>query len=141
MCQNLTKILSVYLQEPLAHFLSSCYLFIVYFWSFWVFVAVCRLSLVAVSGNYSSSLQYTDFSLWGLLLLRSMDSRLKGFSSCGALDSLPHSMWDLGSQTRDQTCVLSIERQILNHWTIQEVPYLIFFLSFFGSRGWGTWGG
>ena len=42
MCQNLTKILSVYLQEPLAHFLSSCYLFIVYFWSFWVFVAVCR---------------------------------------------------------------------------------------------------
>ena len=80
MCRNLTKILSVYLREPLTHFLSSCYLFIVYFWSFWVFVAVCRLSLVSVSGSYSSSLQYMDFSLWV-------------FSCCGA--------WTLGSRASE----------------------------------------
>ena len=30
-------------------------------------------------------------------------------------------MWDLGSLTRDQTCVPCIERQILNHWTTRKV--------------------
>ena len=48
----------------------------------WVFVAVRGLSLVAVSGGYSS-LWCTGFSLQWLLLLRSMGSRCMGFSSCG----------------------------------------------------------
>ena len=43
------------------------YLFI-YLWLHWVFVAACGLSLVAVSGGYSS-LQCVGFSLWWLLLL------------------------------------------------------------------------
>ena len=48
-----------------------------------VFVAVHGLSLVAVSGDYSS-LQCAGFSLQWLLLLRSMVSRRVGFSSCGS---------------------------------------------------------
>ena len=57
-------------------------LFIFYFWLCWVFVAVRGLSLVAVSGGYSS-LRCAGFSLWWLLLLRSTGSRRAGFSSCG----------------------------------------------------------
>ena len=39
-------------------------------------------SLVEASGGYSA-LQCVGFSLWWLLLLRSMGSRHMGFSSCG----------------------------------------------------------
>ena len=49
----------------------------------WVFVAARGLSLVAVSGGYSS-LRCTGFSLRWLLSLRSTGSRCTGFSSCGA---------------------------------------------------------
>ena len=58
-----------------------------------------------------------------------------GLSSCGVWApessgsvvvvhrlSYPHSMWDLSSLTRDWACVPCIARQILNHWTIREVP-------------------
>ena len=48
----------------------------------WVFVAVHGLSLVAVSGGYSS-LQCMGLSLRWLLLLQSRGSRHTGFSSCG----------------------------------------------------------
>ena len=41
-----------------------------------------RLSLVAVSGSYSS-LRCTGFSLWWLLLLQNMGFRHMGFSNCG----------------------------------------------------------
>ena len=34
-------------------------------------------------------------------------------------------MWGLSSQTRDQTHVPCIGRQILNHWTAREVPTII----------------
>ena len=58
------------------------YLFIIYFWLRWVFIAAHRLSLVVASGSYSS-LQCAGFSLQWLLLLQSMGSRHAGFSSCG----------------------------------------------------------
>ena len=58
-----------------------------------------------------------------------------GLSSCGVQApecsgsvvvahrlSYSHSMWDLGSLTREWACVPCIARQILNHWTIREVP-------------------
>ena len=48
----------------------------------WVFVDAHGLSLVEASRGYSS-LQCVGFSLWWLLLLRSMGSRCMGFSSCG----------------------------------------------------------
>ena len=57
------------------------YLFI-YFWLCWVYVAVPGLSLVAVSGGYSS-LRCAGFSLRWLLLLWSMGLRRVGFRSCG----------------------------------------------------------
>ena len=53
----------------------------------WVFVPALGLSLVEVSGGYSS-LRCTGFSLWWLLLLRSMGSRHVGFSSCGTQASV-----------------------------------------------------
>ena len=70
-------------------------------------------------GCFGSSLWHTDsaflhggFSLVGAHVL----------SSCDAQASLPRSVWDLSSPTRDQTCVTCIGRQILNHWTTREVP-------------------
>ena len=54
----------------------------IYSWLRWVFVAARGLSLVAVSGGYSS-LQCAGFSLRWLLLLQSTGSRLAGFGSCG----------------------------------------------------------
>ena len=56
-------------------------LLFIYFWLRWVFVAAHGLSLVALSGGYSS-LQCVGFSLRWLLLL-SMGSRHAGFGSCG----------------------------------------------------------
>ena len=53
----------------------------IFFWPRWVFVAACRLSLMAASGDYSS-LRYTGFSLQWLLLLWSRGSRRADFSSC-----------------------------------------------------------
>ena len=47
------------------------YLFI---WLCWVFVAACRLSLIAESGGYSVW-WCADFSLWWLLLLQSLGFR------------------------------------------------------------------
>ena len=57
-------------------FFFKFYLFI-YFWPHWVFVAVCGLSLVAASGDYSS-MRCTGFSLQWLLLLQSTGSRHAG---------------------------------------------------------------
>ena len=59
------------------------YLFILFFWLHWVFVATCGFSLVSASGGYSS-LQFTGFSLWWRLLLQSTGSRVQGLSSCSA---------------------------------------------------------
>ena len=69
------------------------YLFTFFQWLCWVFIATCWLSLVAVSGSYSS-LGCVGFSLqW--LCLWSRGSRVPGPSSYGAWAYLPHSTWDL----------------------------------------------
>ena len=67
----------------LLFFFNLFILFIYYFWLHRVFISAHGLSLVAVSGGYSS-LRCAGFSLWWLLLLQSMGSRLTGFSSCGS---------------------------------------------------------
>ena len=50
---------------------------------------------------------------------------LRGIASvavaCG-LSCFARSMWDLSSQSRDQTHVPCTGRRILNHWTTKEVP-------------------
>ena len=63
-------------------FFINLFILFIYFWLWWVFVAACRLSLIAASGGYSS-LQCAGFSLWWLLSLWSTGSRYTGFSSCG----------------------------------------------------------
>ena len=60
----------------------AVFILFIYLWLRWVFIAVCGLSLVVVSGG-CTSLQCAYFSLQWLLLLRSMGSRRAGFSSCG----------------------------------------------------------
>ena len=61
------------LSSSLFFFFKYIFLFI-YFWLRWVFVAACRLSLVAASRGYSS-LWCMGFSLRSLLLLPSTGSR------------------------------------------------------------------
>ena len=58
------------------------FIYFIYFWLRWVFVAVRGLFLIVVSGGYSL-LPCAGFSLWWLLLLQSMGSRHAGFGSCG----------------------------------------------------------
>ena len=67
----------------LNNFFINLFIFILFFWLCWVFIAVRGLSLVATSGGYSS-LQCAGFSLQWLLLLQSVGSGRMGFSSCGA---------------------------------------------------------
>ena len=116
----------------LVFYLKLINLFIlIFFWLCWVFIAVCRLSLVVVSGGYFS-LQSVGFSLRWLLLLRSMGPRHTGFRSCG---TRAQQLWLTGSVaprhvgsswTRDRTRVPCIDRQILNHCATREVPLLVF---------------
>ena len=75
-------------------FKINLFILFIYFLLRWVLVAACRLFLVAASRGYSS-FQCAGFSLWWLLLLRSMGSRRAGFSSCGTRVWLLRSMWDL----------------------------------------------
>ena len=72
------------------------FILFVYFWLHWVFVAVHGLSLVAVSGGYSS-LWCAGFLWWWLLLLRSTGSRRTGFSSCGSR-ALEHKLSSCGAR-------------------------------------------
>ena len=85
-------------------FFFNVYIFI-YFWLCWVFIAACRLSLVAASGGYSS-LQCSGFSLRWVLLLRSIGSRHTGsvvavcrLSSCGSW-ALEHRLSSCGTQAQ-----------------------------------------
>ena len=70
-------------RHKLDSFLFLIIFFFLNFWLCWVFVAVRRLYLVAVSRG-CSSLWCVGFSLQWLLLLQSMGSRRAGFSSCGS---------------------------------------------------------
>ena len=64
------------------------FFFFFFFWLHWVFVAECRLSLVAASRGYSL-LQCVGFSLQWLLLLWSMGSKHTGVVAARG----PLSMW------------------------------------------------
>ena len=110
-----------------------CFLkfYFIYFWLCWVFVAACRLSVVAASKGYSS-LSYVGLSLWWFLLLQSTSSRHEGLSSCGlwALECRLSrcgirglvALWHVGSSwTRDLTSVPCIGRWILNHWITRVI--------------------
>ena len=93
---------------------------------YWVFVAVRGLSLVAVSGGYSS-LRCTGFSLRWLLLVE------HGLQACGL-----QQLWRTGlvalqhvgsSRTRARTHASCIARRILNYCATREAQDV--FLEFF----------
>ena len=74
---------------PLIILINLLLILFIYFWLHWVFVAACRLSLVAVSGAYSS-LRCAGFTLqW--LVLWSTGSRRAGWARAQLL----HGLWDL----------------------------------------------
>ena len=108
-------------------FFFLIYLYI-YFWLCWVFVSVRGLSLVAASGGHSSS-RCAGLSLSRPLLLRSTSSRRAGSvvvahgpsrsAACGIFP--PRHVGS--SQTRAQTRVPCIGRQILNHCATREAPF------------------
>ena len=75
-----------------------------------------RASLVVVSGDYSLA-AVRSYSLWCLLLWWNKGSRASEPSSCDAWAELHV----VSSQTKDQTHVPCIGRQIINHWTTREV--------------------
>ena len=66
------------------------------FWLHWILVAVCGIFVVGL-----------------------------GLCSCGMQAELPHGIWDLSALTRDWTCVPWIGKQVLNHWTTKEAPWLL----------------
>ena len=72
------------------------FIYLIYFWLHWVFLAACVLSLVAASGGYSS-LHCVGFSLHWLFLLRSTGSRHAGFRSCGSR-ALEHRLSSCGAR-------------------------------------------
>ena len=109
-----------------------------YFWLHWVFVAACRLSLVAARGA-PLCLWSSGLSLQRLLLLWSTGFRYTGFGSCCTWAQWPQfpgsraqaqDLWHTGwaalehmesSRTRDWTHVPCIGRRIPSYWTTREV--------------------
>ena len=97
----------------------------IYYWLHWVFLAACRLSLVAANGRLGV--------VHGLLLdssyCRARTLGLVGFSSCSS-PALEHGLsWSALCGilwTRDQIHVSCIGRQILNWWTIGKSKVIIF---------------
>ena len=97
------------------------FIYLFYFWLCWVFVSVRGLSLVVASGGHSS-LRCAGLSLSWPLLLRSTGSR-----RAGSVIVSPVAPWHVGSsQTRARTHVPCIGRQILNHCTTREAPFVPF---------------
>ena len=95
-----------------------------YLWLCWVFVSVRGLSPVAASGGHSSS-QCADLSLSWPLLLRSTGSRRAGSV---VVATGPAALRHVGSsQTRAQTRVPCVGRQILNHCATREAPKILLF--------------
>ena len=102
-----------------AHFLKLI-IYLFYLWLHWVFVAAHGPSLVVVSRGFSS-LQYTGFSLWWLLLLWSTDSWCMGFSSCNT-----QAQWVVGQGLGCSVACGIFPYQGLNrcllHWQADTYP-------------------
>ena len=89
------------------------------FFNIYLFIWLPRV-LVAACGIFAAAR--------GVFSLQRRDSLalVRGLSSCSTWAELVHSMWDLSSPTRDQTCVPCIAKQIFNHWTTREVSKWLF---------------
>ena len=107
-----------------------------YFWLHWVFVAVCRFSVVAASGDYSccgARASHCGFSCCGAWALGTWASVVvaRGLSGCGlwALECrlsicgsralLLRSMWDL-PRPGIEPMSPALAGGFFNHWTTRE---------------------
>ena len=95
-----------------------------------LFLAAWR-HLSCSTQDLSCGLEALCSSVWAPLWLWWMGSRVHGLSSCGAWGLAAPGTGDLSSPTEDQTCVPSMGRQILNHWTTREAHWISFLLKFF----------
>ena len=82
-----------------SQFLKNLFILFIYFWLGQVFVAACRLSLVAAAPEATLRCSCTGLSLRWLLPLQSTGSRHTGFSSCGAQTQ---QFWLAGSRAQAQ---------------------------------------
>ena len=124
-------------QAWLSFFSPQILSFDTYLWLFWVF------SLVAASGRpLFLALQWTGFSLQGLLSLQSTGCRCTGLSGCGTW--APHlqspgpivALQHAGSSwTRSWTRVSCTGRWILYHWAPREAPGHDYLCYGFGALG------
>ena len=98
----------------------------IYLWLHGVFVAACRLSLVAVSRDYAS-FRCLNILLQRLLLFQSRGSRHTGFSTCG-LRTLEHRFSSCVQQPRlncSQECGILLDQGLnpcLLHWQVNSYP-------------------
>ena len=112
------------------------------FWLCWVFIAVCRLSLVVASGatlRFGALASYHGGFSCRTQALGAQASVIdvSGLSSCGFQGQL---LWHVGSsQTRDQTRVPCIARWILNHQPTREAPKMDFISSLILQKMEGQW--
>ena len=77
--------------------------------------------VLAVLGLHCCTRAFSSCHEWGLLSSCSVQAS-RAWASVVAVCGLSCSVACGSSLTRDQTCVLCIGRQILNHWTTREVP-------------------
>ena len=100
-----------------SHFLKIIYLLVLAALSF----SWCTQTFSTCSKQGYSSLQYTGFSLWWLLVSK------PGLSVCRLMICGTECLAD-PSQTRGQTCILCIDWWILNHRTTREVLHSLLML-------------
>ena len=91
---------------------------ILFFWLHWVFV-VCGLSLAVASGGYFLVVLSRLLIAVASPVVQSADSRACGFQKFW-LVGLAAPQHVESSQTRGQTHVSCISRQILNQWTTRK---------------------
>ena len=101
---------------------------------------LCFLYVLAALGLHCSAPVFSRCSKWELL--SSCGARLLLLQSTGSrarAQWLWHTglvpLWHVESpRIRDQTCVPSIGRQILNHWTTREVQLPVFYYTHFNKE-------
>ena len=111
-CVSLTCLLQIQMILSLLSFRlpTSLFFFFHFSWLCWVFVAVCGLSLVALSGSYSCC-RVSVFPLQWFLMSQSTSSRHVGLVVMASRIFLD----------RGLNLIPCLGRWILNHWTTREV--------------------
>ena len=125
---------------PVSFFFFSFVFFlkdVLIYWLWWVFVAICGLSLVVVSGANFCCSGFLSMVASVVVEHRLLSAPVLVVGACGLSRCLQLAgsepsglviLWHVvSSQTRDWTSVPCIARWILNHWTTREVPSLYLF--------------